>query len=128
MNRQDAERIAIGFLKPVYGFALKRCRNAQDAEDLSQEIAEKIFRALLKRDDIADVRKFAWTIAHNALSNYYRGNSRSFVGVSIDELGDLADREAENVESALEMQQTIMKLHGEIAYLSKLQRRIVIAY
>ncbi len=128
MNRQDAERIAIGFLKPVYGFALKRCRNAQDAEDLSQEIAVKIFRALLRREDIADVRKFAWTIAHNALSNYYRGNSRSFVGVSIDELGELADREAENVESALVMQQTISKLHGEIAYLSKLQRRIVIAY
>ena len=29
MNRQDAERIAVGYLKPVYGFALKRCRNAQ---------------------------------------------------------------------------------------------------
>jgi len=128
MNRQDAERIVSGFLKPVYGFALKRCRNAQDAEDLSQEIAAKVFRALLKRDDIEDVGKFAWTVAHNALSNYYRGNSRSFVGVPIDAVGELEDCEAESMESALELKQTVSKLHGEIAYLSRLQRRIVIAY
>jgi len=127
MNRQDAERIAVGYLKPVYGFALKRCRNAQDAEDLSQEIAVKLFRALLARDDIADIGKFAWTVAHNALSNYYRGNSRSFVGVSTDVLSEIADGEAD-VGAAIELQQTISKLHGEIAYLSKLQRRIVIAY
>ena len=128
MNRQDAERIAVEFLKPVYGFALKKCRNAQDAEDLSQTIVEKIFRTLLRRDDIEDNGKFAWTIAHNTLSNYYRGKSREYMGVSIDDLGEFADSKAENVESALEMRQTIEKLHGEIAYLSKLQRRIVIAY
>lgn len=128
MNRQDAERIVIEFLKPVYGFALKRCRNAQDAEDLSQDIAVKIFRALLKRDDIADIGKFAWTVAHNALSNYYRGNSRNYIGVPIDKLCDFADVDAEDIEAALVMQETVSKMHGEIAYLSKLQRRIVIAY
>lgn len=128
MNRQDAERIVAGFLKPVYGFALKRCRNAQDAEDLSQEIAVKLFRALLRRDDIADVGKFAWTVAHNALSNYYRGNSRSYVGVPFDELGELADGQAEDLGSALVMRETASKLHDEIARLSKLQRRIVVAY
>ena len=128
MNRQDAERIAIEFLKSVYGFALKRCRNAQDAEDLSQEIAAKLFCTLLRRDDIADVGKFAWTVAHNALSNYYRGNSRNYVGVPIDEFAEFADSEAEEIESVLVMQETVSKLHGEIAYLSKLQRHIVIAY
>ena len=71
MNRQDAERITTEYLKPIFGFALKRCQNAEDAEDLSQEIVLKAFRALLSRDDIADVGKFIWTIAHNALSNYY---------------------------------------------------------
>ena len=34
MNKQDAERITTEYLKPVYGFALKRCRSLQDAEDL----------------------------------------------------------------------------------------------
>ncbi|MBR3439218.1 MAG: sigma-70 family RNA polymerase sigma factor [Clostridia bacterium] len=70
MNKQDAERITTEYLKPVYGFALKRCRSLQDAEDLSQDIVLRIFTALLKRKDIVDVQKYVWTIAHNCLTNY----------------------------------------------------------
>ena len=46
MNRQDVENTVAGYLKPIYGFALKRCRSQEDAEDLAQEIALKIFRTL----------------------------------------------------------------------------------
>ena len=38
MKRQDAEKIITEYLKPIFGFALKRCKSMQDAEDLSQEI------------------------------------------------------------------------------------------
>ena len=55
MNGTDAEKIITEYLKPVFGFALKRCRSIQDAEDLSQEIAAKAFRALLTKDDVGDV-------------------------------------------------------------------------
>ena len=47
MNRQDAEKIITEYLKPIFGFALKRCKNAHDAEDLSQDIVLKAYRALL---------------------------------------------------------------------------------
>ena len=89
MNRQDAEKIITQYLKPIFGFALKRCKSIQDAEDLSQEIVMRAFRALLIRDDIADVGKLIWTIAHNTLSNYYRDTARSMTGVSIDEVAEL---------------------------------------
>ncbi len=127
MNRQDAEKIITEYLKPIFGFALKRCKNAHDAEDLSQDIVLKAFRALLIKDDIGDVNKFIWTIAHNALNNYYRGSAKSIMGVSIDELAEvIADPDSifdddDNVD-------TIRRLQSEIAYLSKLQRKIVIAY
>lgn len=129
MNRQDAEKIITEYLKPIFGFALKRCKSIHDAEDLSQEIAARAFRALLVRDDIADMGKFIWTVAHNALSNYYRDAAKSMVmvGVSIDEVAELiADPCSEpdpddNTES-------LHRLRTEIAYLSGLQRRIVIAY
>lgn len=55
MNEIDAEKIITEYLKPVFGFALKRCRSIQDAEDLSQEIAVKVFRTLLTKDDVVDV-------------------------------------------------------------------------
>ena len=89
MNRQDAEKIITEYLKPIFGFALKRCKNAHDAEDLSQDIVLKAFRALLIKEDIGDVSKFIWTIAHNALSNYYRDSAKSVIGVSIDEVAEV---------------------------------------
>ena len=127
MNRQDAEKIITEYLKPIFGFALKRCKNAHDAEDLSQDIVLKAFRSLLIKDDIGDVSKFIWTIAHNALSNYYRDAAKSVIGVSIDEVAEvIADPDSMLVDD--DNADTIRRLQSEIAYLSKLQRKIVIAY
>ncbi len=127
MNRQDAEKIITEYLKPIFGFALKRCKNAHDAEDLSQDIVLRAFRALLIKDDIGDVRKFIWTIAHNALSNYYRNASKSTIGVSIDEVSEIV-ADPDSVFADDGNADTIRRLQSEIAYLSKLQRKIVIAY
>ncbi len=126
MNRQEAEKIITEYLKPIFGFALKRCKNEQDAEDLSQEIVLRSFRALLVKDDIGDVGRFIWTVAHNTLSNYYRDLARSTVGVSLDDVAEtLTDPYALGEDGDREV---LRRLQGEIAYLSKLQRRIVIAY
>ena len=57
MKRQDAEKIITEYLGPIFGFALKRCKSVQDAEDLSQEIVLRAFRALLIKDDIDTPRK-----------------------------------------------------------------------
>ena len=66
VNRQDVEKTITEYLKPIFGFALKRCKSIHDAEDLSQEIAIRAFRALLVKDDVADMGKFIWTVAHMA--------------------------------------------------------------
>ena len=127
MNRQDAEKMITEYLKPIFGFALKRCKNEQDAEDLSQDIVLKAFRALLIKDDIGDASKFIWTIAHNTLSNYYRTASKSVIGISIDEVAEIiADPDSMLADD--DNAATIRRLQSEIAYLSKLQRKIVIAY
>jgi len=127
VKRQDAEKIITEYLKPVYGFALKHCSIIQDAEDLSQDIILKAFRALLHKDDIGNADKFIWTVAHNALCNYYRSNSRSAACVPIDELSEvLADPDALLGDD--ENREALERLRLEIAYLSRLQRRIVIAY
>jgi len=124
VNRQDVEIIITEYLKPIFGFALKRCKSIHDAEDLSQEITIRAFRALLIKDDVADMGKFIWTVAHNTLSNYYRDTAKSMIGVSIDEVAELiADPDSElDTDDNTE---TIHRLQTEIAYLSKLQRRIV---
>lgn len=124
MNRQEVEKTIAEYLKPIFGFALKRCKNVHDAEDLSQEIVTRAFRALLAKDDVADMGKFIWTVAHNVLSNYYRDAAKSVANVSVDEIAELiadpyADTDAEDNRDA------IHRLRTEIAYLSKQQRKIV---
>ncbi len=127
MNRIDVEKTITEYLKPIFGFTLKRCKSIHDAEDLSQEIAARAFRALLKKDDVADMGKFIWTVAHNALNNYYRDAAKSMVGVSIDEVSELISDPTSEPDTDND-RDTIYRLQSEIAYLSKLQRRIVIAY
>ncbi len=127
MNRQDAEITVTEYLKPIFGFALKRCKTPQDAEDLSQEIVLKAFRALLIKDDISDVGKFIWTIAHNSLSNYYRDTAKSIIGVPIDELSEIIP-DSDSIVNDDDNADSVHRLQSEIAYLSKLQRRIIIAY
>ncbi len=131
MLRQEAERIITEYVNPIFGFALKRCGNVHDAEDLSQEIVTRAFRALLLRDDIEDARRFIWTIAHNTLNSYYRETSRGIVGVPLEEAAETVSAPNAGPDEALEADEerkTIRRLQGEIAYLSRLQRRIVIAY
>ena len=127
MNRQDVEKTIAEYLKSIFGFALKRCGNYHDAEDLAQEIVVKAFRALLAKDDVVDMGKFVWTVAHNTLNSYYRDASRSMVGVPIDDGMELLDetRSETEVDDKMEL---LHRCQAEIAYLSKVQRRIVIAY
>ena len=127
MNKHDAEKTITAYVKPIFGFALKRCRSIHDAEDLSQEIAAKAFRALLLKDDVGDADRYIWTVAHNALSNYYRDTARMTAAVSIDDLGELLPA-AENSAEISEADAAVSRLQAEIAYLSKMQRQIVIAY
>lgn len=47
MNRQDVEKTITEYLKPIFGFALKRCKSIHDAEDLTQEIAIRALRILM---------------------------------------------------------------------------------
>ena len=126
MNKQYAEKVITEYLKPIFGFALKRCKNVQDAEDLSQEIILKAYRTLISRDDIEQPDKFIWTIAHNALSNYYRDTSRQVIGIPIEDVEEII-ADPDSCKDEIDCRE-IDKLQKEIAYLSKLQRRIVIAY
>lgn len=127
MDRACAEIIIQSHIKPLYGFALKRCSNPQDAEDLAQEIALRAFRALCIRDDIENTGKYVWTIAHNTLANHYRSRSRLHIGLSLDDMADML-AESSDISEAVIANESAQRLRSEIAYLSNLQRQIVIAY
>ena len=124
VKKEEAEHLLEGYLKAVLGFALKRCKSSEDAEDLSQEIILKAYRALLTRNDVEDTGKFIWTVAHNALCNYYRDVPKNVIGIPVEELEELLACP----EAADEDKETLNRLRQEIAYLTVQQRKIVVAY
>ena len=127
MTASQAEQVVMQLTKPFFAFAKNRCATIQDAEDIAQEICIKLYRALLVRDDIAEPSKFAWTIAHNAMANYYRGRSRQGISVPIHEMTDILPTSTD-IALSIEASETAEKLHREIAYLSKTRRQVVIMY
>lgn len=128
MTRNEADKVIEASLPSIYGFCLKRCKTPHDAEDLAQEIALRFYKSLVLRDDIADTTAFLWTIAHNLLSNYYRDAGRFSIGVPIEDISEtLCCLSPEPIDGII-AHETEIRLKGEIAYLSKLQRKIVIAY
>lgn len=113
-------------IQPIFGFCLKKCASLEDAEDLTQEIVLRAFRTLVIREDVGDVSKFVWTIAHNALANYYREKSMkngTCVPITEDFFAEERDIAGELIEK-----ETCRTLHCKIARLSKIQRKIVVAY
>ncbi|MBE6563589.1 MAG: sigma-70 family RNA polymerase sigma factor [Ruminococcaceae bacterium] len=128
MDAINAEKIITEYMRPIFGFALKRTKSEADAEDLSQEIVMKAYRALVTKDDVGDAEKFIWAIAHNTLANYYRDTARQYVGISVDEITETLWDGEEDPSEKLIREETAARLQKEIAYLSKLRRRIIIAY
>ncbi|NLZ37948.1 MAG: hypothetical protein GX897_10850 [Clostridiales bacterium] len=43
----------------------------------------KAFKALLFKDDLETPEKYIWTVAYNALSNYYRDKTKTAIGIPI---------------------------------------------
>ena len=83
----------------------------------------------MKRDDISDPDSFIRAVAHNALSNYYRDSANFMVGVPLDEVAGLVeDPDAESIRFRGRHRNIEVDSRREIAYLSKTQRQIVIAY
>lgn len=126
MNSQQAEKTVEGYLKKIYGFALVKTANVQDAEDLTQEIALKLYGSLLVRE-IDNINAYVWRVAHNTLANYYRSKAKRSIGIPINALEDILFSNVDPTENIIETEM-INKLQSEIAYLSKIQREILIMY
>lgn len=126
MNSADAEKIIEKMTEPVLRFALKHCRRIQDAEDLAQDVLCRAYAALC-RGAVEEGEKFVWTIAHNALVNYYRGEERRWAGIPIEDTAELNAGVTAPDEVLIGSEMSV-RLAENIARLSALRRKIVVAH
>lgn len=78
------------FSGPLKRYIFKRVANAEDAEDILQEVFLKLHNNLKNLEDEKKIHAWIYTITRNTITDYYRKNSR------LPELTELDENISEN--------------------------------
>lgn len=77
----------------IYYFALKRMKDASDAEDVTQEVLLQVFRGLAKFEGRSTLLTWMFGIAHNQICRHYRRKRPAGLSLDAEEVADLASGE-----------------------------------
>jgi RNA polymerase sigma factor (sigma-70 family) len=122
------------YSKPLWGYALNRTKNRQDAEDLLQDIMVQLLRSLPAREEIRNLDAYVWSIAKYTWANWSkkRMNAPQTIALNGMQEHDLDDRfesksDLPPLQRIIEAE-TLRTLRREVAFLSETHRRIVIMH
>lgn len=101
------------FAEPVRGFLLKRTGSDADADDLLQDVFQRVHRALPTLRDASHLQGWVYQIARNALADFYR---RHRTAVSLDALGDVlpSDDPGPNGAAEIDLGPTVKRFIAEL--------------
>ncbi len=121
------------FERRLYALALYYARDAHDAEDLSQEVWLKAYRAMKGFRGESSFYTWLRRIAINTFLNHERDmkvadNARATTGrgdrLSLDEADELTDAQSVNIEETLHQRQLMAQVTEALAELTPQQRLI----
>lgn len=123
------EKLDKPLLDELYGFAYRRCRSAQDAEELCSQIVLVLLTALHRQEEITHFHGLVWTVARRVYADYcekrrHEGERRtpedSLEKVSTDPIDEYVQADADA--------QAIRQILRQIAFLSKSYRDVMVLY
>lgn len=80
----DANEIVRNYYSDIYKFCCAKCRNADDAQDITQDV----FIVLVEKSSTLDdknIRAWLYQTANNKLHEYFRGKAIKNTFISLDE-------------------------------------------
>ena len=125
-KEQHANQIVSKYMHKIYFYTVGHTSSIDDAEDLSQEILLKIYKSVCIKE-IENIDAFVWRVTKNTLANFYRDKSAKKT-VTLENVNPMELKDSSNILEDIVKKETVYKLQKEIAYLSKMQRKILIAY
>ena len=75
-NKAAFDKLYKRHIKGLYRYLLRKCNNESDAEDLFQEVWEKLYKYRNKFKANASFKTYLYTIANNHFIDYYRKKKR----------------------------------------------------
>lgn len=123
MEKQQADRIITEYLYKIHGFAIKKCYSTDEAEELSAEIIKEVYLSLLKAQEVRNLEGYIWRICKHTYSKHVT-SKKKHESISIDdmEIPFLQDFSAGDVN------EEVLKLRREIAFLTAKRREIVFLF
>lgn len=124
----DAAELIRAYVKPLFGYALNRVKQREEAEDLAQEMLSRLLKSVSAGASIRNLDAYVWTIAKYTWANWVKKRARSPMPIEVNGMSEwLADGDPEPLERLLESE-TYRTLRREVALLSDMHRRIVVLH
>ncbi|NLI99343.1 sigma-70 family RNA polymerase sigma factor [bacterium] len=116
--------LVIRYQGPIYAYIYRWMRNRADAEDLTQDVFIKVFRALGTYSRQSSFRAWIYRIARNRVIDFLRRKKPQSVDIEVDELEDIEDgcTPSEIYESTSQSQ----KLRDAVDSLPPLYREVLL--
>ena len=126
MDRIKLEQLITENMKSIFGFALTRLGNINEAEDLASDILYEIIRSAQNVKDEERFYGFMWKIAENTYKDYLRKKAKN-----ASRFTELDENIADESESALDeiiQNEELNLLRRELSLLSKQYRDATVLY
>jgi RNA polymerase sigma-70 factor (ECF subfamily) len=122
-DRRALEQLAQHYAPPVYRYLLRLCRDATLAEDLAQEVAVQLWRALPGRSfpNHRALNSWVYTVATNAFRMHQRRKRSS--EVSLDEEIDLPAGSESDPAQTTERADLSQRVRSAVEALPEAERR-----
>lgn len=103
MDKKTADRTIFEYRDRIFGFALDKVRNIDQAQELASDIMCEVYSAFLKRENIVNLDGYVYRIARNVWAKFVHKleTGRQFEDISNMEIAAPED----NSEDELAMQQ-----------------------
>ena len=125
MEKKIADTLIHEYIHKIYGFAVSRAFNLQEAEELSSDIVFEVYTSLLKLPDLHNPAGYIWRISENVYSRYVMGKKRE-EHTSLDDVIIPTYDDYEFEDESVEAQCALLR--REIAHLAKTRRNVIMAF
>ncbi len=126
MDSIKLEKLITENMRSIFGFALTRLGNVNEAEYLASDILYEIIRAAENLKDEARFYGFMWKIAENTYMDYFRKRSRIVNRTA--ELNESIVDESDSVLDNIIKKENLNLLRRELSLLSKQYRKATVLY
>lgn len=124
MEKQFADKMIEEFQTKFFGFALSKCQNTQEAEELAARITCEAYVTMRQVEEVYNWEGYLYRIASNVYAKYVQEQKKNDSKAA--EALELPD--TYNLEKDLLHKEELQKIRNEIAWLGKQHREIVILH